>query len=136
MGLNSKCGVQSRRKPCICTAGFSSCWCQKKSAVCEMECRHVAVHGRAAFPFLLQILLLFTILDHRYRIFEGIKQKQNKNSILIPAPLSQSQKFKDRVCFVVSLPSLQVFLSCSQCFDLGLIRFQQVGVTIFYFPNF
>ena len=30
-------------------------------------------HGRAAFPFLLQSLLLFQILDHRCRIFEGIK---------------------------------------------------------------
>ena len=30
-------------------------------------------HGRAAFPILLQILLLFQILDQRCRIFEGIK---------------------------------------------------------------
>ena len=30
-------------------------------------------HGRAAFPFLLQILLLFQILGHRCRIFQGIK---------------------------------------------------------------
>ena len=29
--------------------------------------------GRAAFPVLLQILLLFQILGHRCRIFEGIK---------------------------------------------------------------
>ena len=30
-------------------------------------------HGKAAFPFLLQILLLFQILGHRCRIFQGIK---------------------------------------------------------------
>ena len=30
-------------------------------------------HGRAAVPFLLQILLLFKILGHRCRIFQGIK---------------------------------------------------------------
>ena len=30
-------------------------------------------HGRAAFPFLLQILLLFQILGHQCRIFQGIK---------------------------------------------------------------
>ena len=30
-------------------------------------------HGRAAFPFLLQILLLFQTLGHRCRIFQGIK---------------------------------------------------------------
>ena len=30
-------------------------------------------HGRAAFPFLLLILLLFQILGHRCRIFQSIK---------------------------------------------------------------
>ena len=30
-------------------------------------------HGRAAFPILLQILLLFQILGQRCRIFQGIK---------------------------------------------------------------
>ena len=30
-------------------------------------------HRRAAFPLLLQILLLFQILGHRCRIFQGIK---------------------------------------------------------------
>ena len=48
MGVNSKCGVQNKRRcesheSCICIVGFSACWCQKKSTVCEMECRHVAV---------------------------------------------------------------------------------------------
>ena len=42
------------------------------------SCRHQASlfmhgHGRAACPILLQILLLFQILGHRCRIFEGIK---------------------------------------------------------------
>ena len=41
--MNSKCGVQSKRKheshdSCVCIAG-----CQKKSVVYETECRHVAV---------------------------------------------------------------------------------------------
>ena len=31
-------------------------------------------HGIAAFPFLLQILLLFQILGHRCRIFEGVNE--------------------------------------------------------------
>ena len=30
-------------------------------------------YGRAAFPILLQILLLFQILSHQCRIFEGIR---------------------------------------------------------------
>ena len=30
-------------------------------------------HGRAAFPILLQILILFQIQGHRSHIFEGIK---------------------------------------------------------------
>ena len=41
------------------------------------SCRQASLfmhgHGRAAFPILLQILLLFQILDHRCHIFEGIK---------------------------------------------------------------
>ena len=48
VGVNSKCGVQSKRKcksheSCICIAGFSACRCQKKSVVYKTECRHVAV---------------------------------------------------------------------------------------------
>ena len=47
MGVNSKHGVQSKRKhkshdSCVCIAGFSACECQK-SVVYKMECRHVAV---------------------------------------------------------------------------------------------
>ena len=46
--VNSKCGVQSKRKcesheSCVCIAGFSACGCQKKSVMYETECRHVAV---------------------------------------------------------------------------------------------
>ena len=33
-------------------------------------------HGRAAFPFLLRILLLFQILGRRCRIFQSIKDSQ------------------------------------------------------------
>ena len=48
--MNSKCGVQSKRRcesheSCVCIVGFSACGCQKKSVVYETECiRHVAVH--------------------------------------------------------------------------------------------
>ena len=46
--MNSKCGVQSKRKcesheSCFGIAGFSVCGCQKKSIAYEMVCRHVAV---------------------------------------------------------------------------------------------
>ena len=46
LGVNSKCGVQSKRKcesheSCVCIAGFSVCRCQK-SVVYETEWRHVA----------------------------------------------------------------------------------------------
>ena len=46
--MNSKCGVQSKRKygsheSCVCIVGFPVCGCQKKSVVYEMECRHAAV---------------------------------------------------------------------------------------------
>ena len=46
--MNSKCGVQSKRKyesheSCACIVGFSASWCQKKSAVYETEFIHVAV---------------------------------------------------------------------------------------------
>ena len=49
VGVNSKCGVQSKRKcksheSCICIAGFSACGCQKKSVMYETECRHAAIH--------------------------------------------------------------------------------------------
>ena len=48
VGVNSICGVQSKRKyeihePCVCVVGFSAFGCQKKSVVYEMESsRHVA----------------------------------------------------------------------------------------------
>ena len=47
-GMNSKCGVQSKKKcdrheSCVCFAGFSACRCQKKSILYKTECRHVAV---------------------------------------------------------------------------------------------
>ena len=46
--MNSKCGVQSKRKcesheSCVCIAGFSACGCQKKSVVYETECRHSTI---------------------------------------------------------------------------------------------
>ena len=46
--MNSKCGVQSKRKcgsheSCVCIVGFPACGCQKKSVVYEMECRHAAI---------------------------------------------------------------------------------------------
>ena len=48
VGVNSKCGVQSKRRQeshetDVCTVGFSACGCQKKNVVYETECRHVAV---------------------------------------------------------------------------------------------
>ena len=48
VGVNSKCGVQSKRKcesheSCVCIVGFSACGCQKKSIMYETECRHVAI---------------------------------------------------------------------------------------------
>ena len=48
VGMNSKCGVQSKRRcgsyeSCVCFVGFPTCGCQKKSVVYEMECRHAAV---------------------------------------------------------------------------------------------
>ena len=48
VGVNSKCGVQGKRKCeshefCICIAEFSACGCQKKSVVYETECKHKAV---------------------------------------------------------------------------------------------
>ena len=44
--MNSKCGVQNKRKcgsheSCVCIVGFPACGCQKKSVVYEMECRSV-----------------------------------------------------------------------------------------------
>ena len=55
--MNSKCGVQSKRKheshdSCVCIAGFSACVCQKKSVVYETECRHVAVQKAGPEPFI------------------------------------------------------------------------------------
>ena len=46
--MNSKCGVESKRKcesheSCVCIVGFSACKCQKKIVVYETECRHAAV---------------------------------------------------------------------------------------------
>ena len=46
--MNSKCGVQSKRKceshqTCVCIVGFSAYGCHQKSVVYEMECRHAAV---------------------------------------------------------------------------------------------
>ena len=48
--MNSKCGVQSKRKcriheSYVCIAGFSACGFQKKNVVYETECRHVAVEN-------------------------------------------------------------------------------------------
>ena len=48
VGVNSKCGVQSKRRcesheSCICIVGFPAYGCQKKSVVYETECRHAAV---------------------------------------------------------------------------------------------
>ena len=42
VGVNSKCGVQSKRKheshdSYVCIAGFSACGCQKKSVVYKKE---------------------------------------------------------------------------------------------------
>ena len=47
VGVNSKCGVQSKRRcesheSCVCIVGFPACGCQKKSVVYETECRHEA----------------------------------------------------------------------------------------------
>ena len=39
----------------------------------QQASRFMHGHERAAFPFLLQILLLFQILGHRCHIFQGIK---------------------------------------------------------------
>ena len=46
--MNSKCGVQSKRKyeshdSCLCIAVFSAYGCLKKSVVYETECTHIAV---------------------------------------------------------------------------------------------
>ena len=48
--MNSKCGVQSKRKcgsqeSCVCIVGFPACGCQKKSVVYGMDCRHAAVQS-------------------------------------------------------------------------------------------
>ena len=48
VGVNSKCGVQSKRRcerheSCVSIVGFSACGCQKKSVVYETECRHTSV---------------------------------------------------------------------------------------------
>ena len=51
VGVNSKCGVQSKKKcesheSCVSIVGSSACRCQKKSIVYETEHRHVAVQKR------------------------------------------------------------------------------------------
>ena len=60
-----------------CVKPLTKVWCQLVP-VSWPSCRQQASlfihwHGRAAFPLLLQILLLFQILGHRCCIFQGIK---------------------------------------------------------------
>ena len=66
-------------------------------------------HGRAAFPILLQILLLFQILGHRCRI------RYKRPSILIPRTTRPHRSLRT-VCplLPVTLPSLQVSLQVSK----------------------
>ena len=55
MGVNFKCGVQSKRKcesheSCVCIAGFSACGCQKKSVVPEVAGVVIPDCNRGTFP--------------------------------------------------------------------------------------
>ena len=48
VGVNSKCGVQSKRRcesreSCVCIVGCTASGCQKKSVVYETGCRYAAV---------------------------------------------------------------------------------------------
>ena len=91
-------------------------------------------HGRAVFPILLQILLLFQILGHRCRI------RYKRPSILIPRTTCPHRSLRT-VCplLPVTLLSLQSVQSASLqvklVFWLNLIHIQQVALTIFYLPS-
>ena len=49
-------------------------------------------HGRAAFPFLLRILLLFQILGHRCRIFQSIKDPPLDSNLSMSQHISNTCK--------------------------------------------
>ena len=71
MGVNSKCGIQSKRRcesheSCVCIVGFPACGCQKKSAVYETECRHAAVQrGKQdqnhLYKYMLKVIFAFYV---------------------------------------------------------------------------
>ena len=66
-GVNSRCGVQSKRKcenheSCVCIVGFSACGCQKKSVVYETVCRQLAAVCAARCHMALYICIAFFVV--------------------------------------------------------------------------
>ena len=85
------------------------------AAVSSPSCRqhwaslYMQGHGRAAFPILLQILLLFQILGHRCRI------RYKRPFILIPRTTCPHRSLRTECPLLpVTLPSLQVSLQVSK----------------------
>ena len=73
--MNSKCGVQSKRKcesheSCVCIVGFPACGCQKKSEVYETECRHAGALYKGAL-YNTTLLLSVNVIAHG--VFCGAK---------------------------------------------------------------
>ena len=92
-------------------------------------------HGRAAFPILLQILLLFQILGHRCRIFEGIKDhyfnlrttRPHRNLRTVCPLLLSLCQVSISVSKSVSKSPSQSFSFVQLVFWLNLIHIQQVS---------
>ena len=86
MGVNSKCGVQIKRRresheSCVFIVDFPACGCQKKSVVYETESRHAAV----------QNLLLMTKCSYATSIVKYLYIFSQFSSVIVVA--------FDRTCF-------------------------------------
>ena len=104
------------------------------------------------FPLLLQILLLFQILGHRCRIFQGRKTlhfnprttrpRRNLRTVHVPSfvvtlpSLQVSLQVRLQVSQSLSLQVFQSFVQLEFWFRPNLIHIQQVGLSVFYPPSF
>ena len=102
------CGRGVQQSPFPCEGWF------QLAAVSSPSCRQQASlytqgHGRAAFPILLQILLLFQILGHGCRI------RYKRPSILIPRTTRPHRSLRTVYPLLpVTLPTLQFSLQVSK----------------------
>jgi len=105
----SSCGRGVQQSPFPCEGWFQLVAVSWPSCRQHWASLYMQGHGRAAFPILLQILLLFQILGHRCRI------RYKRPSILIPRTTRPHRSLKTVYPLLpVTLPSLQVSLQVSK----------------------